>query len=86
MQDLLTLRLTPHVLVHHFRRWETHLTCEIQVALNYTAFSVSEISVFDECQNTCLACAHIYVGFVAVLMNIPQKVIVVESRKCDTIP
>ena len=27
-----------------------------------TPFSVSEISVFDECQNTCFACAHIYVG------------------------
>ena len=71
---------------NHIRRWETHLACEMQVALNDTAFSVSEISVFDKYQKTCLACAHVYVGCDAVLMNIPQKVIVVESRKCDTIP
>ena len=37
-------------------------------------------------QNTCLACAHIYVGCDTVRMNIPQKVIVVESQKCDTVP
>ena len=75
MKDLLTPRLIPHDLV---RRSETHLACEVQVALNYTAFLVSEISVFDKYQNTCLACAHVYVGCNTVLMNIPQKVIVVE--------
>ena len=55
---------------NHFRRWETHLACEMQVALNYTAFSVSEISVFD----------HVYVGCNIVLMNIPQKIM--ECGSC----
>ena len=71
---------------NHIRWWETHPACEMQVALNDTAFSVSEISVFDKYHKTCLACAHVYVGCDTVPMNIPQKVIVVESRKCDTAP
>ena len=58
----------------HNCRWETHLTCEIQVTLNYTAFSVSEISTSNKYQSTCLACAHLYVGCDTVLMSIPQKV------------
>ena len=44
------------------RQWETHLLCEIQVALNDMAFSVSEISVLVKYHRTCLACAHVYVG------------------------
>ena len=67
--------------LNHICRWEIHLACEIQVALDYTACSVSEISVFDKYQNTHLACAHIHVGCDTVLMNIPQKAIVAESRK-----
>ena len=70
---------------NHIRRWETHPACEMQVALNDTAFSVSEISVFDTYHKTCFACAHAYVGCDTVPMNIPQKVIVVESRKCDKV-
>ena len=60
--------------------------CEIQVALNYTSFLVSEISVFDKYQNTCLACAHVYVGCNTVLMNIPQKVIVVKFKSVIRYP
>ena len=45
MQNLPMPHLTPHVLVKPHSRWETHLVCEIQVALSYTTFSVSEISV-----------------------------------------
>ena len=72
MKDLLTLRLTKHDLVC---RSETHLACEIQVALNYTAFSVIEISVFHhKYQPTCLACAHLYIGCDTAPMSIPQKV------------
>ena len=73
-------------LFNHFRRWETHLTYKIQVALNYTAFSVSEISVFDKYQNTRLACAHVYVGCDAMRMNIPQGNCCRKSKvesKCD---
>ena len=40
---------------NHIRRWETHLACEVQIALNCTAFSVSEISVLYKYQKTCLA-------------------------------
>ena len=71
---------------NHIRRWETHLACEIQVALNYMVFSVNEISVFNKYQNTRLAYAHVYIGWDTVPMNIPQKVIIVERQKCDTIP
>ena len=61
----------------HILQWEVHLVCETQVVLNDTEFVVSEISVFHEYHTTCLACAHIYVDCKSILMNIPQKVIVV---------
>ena len=41
----------------------------------------------DKCHTIlCLACAHVYVGYNTMQMNIPKTVIVVKSRKCDTIP
>ena len=54
--------------------------------MRYTAFSVSEIPVHCTrqvpiIQNTCLACAHVYVGCDSVLMNISEKVITVEISK-----
>ena len=73
LQNLLTPHLNPEFLVQPHSSLGEHLSCEMEVAFNCTAFSVSVISVFDECQNTCLACAHIYVGFDTVPMNIPQK-------------
>ena len=53
-----------------------------------TAFSISEISVFDNIRThvSHVRSAHVYVGCDTVQMSIPQKVIVVESRKCDTMP
>ena len=68
---------------------ERHLAYEMQSSAgDDTAFSVSEIAIaFDKkYQKKCLACAHVYVGCEAVPMNIPQKIIVVESGKCNTMP
>ena len=71
MKLVLTSLLTPHVLVQpHPSIWETHLACEIQ-ALNYTTFSVSEISVFGKYQDTRLAYAHVYVGYETAPMSVP---------------
>ena len=44
---------------NHIRWWETHLACEMQVALNDTVFSVSEISVLmrQVSQNMSRMCA-----------------------------
>ena len=80
MQDLLTPHLTPHVLVQPHSSMGDTLACEIQVALNYTTFCRHFQS------DTCLVCAHVCIGCDTVLMRIPQKEIVVESQKCDTIP
>ena len=63
----------------HVKQRETHISCEIQVALNDTTLLVSEVSVFDKYQDTCLACVHVYVGCDTVPINVPQKVMVVES-------
>ena len=49
-------------------------------------FAQWDLSIRQVYQNTCLVCAHVYVGCKTVLMNISQKVIVVRYRKCDTIP
>ena len=73
-----------HIL--HVKQWETHFTCEMQVSLNDTTVLVSEFTVFDKYHATCFACACVYIGCITILVNIPQKVIVVESRKWDTIP
>ena len=70
----------------HVKQRETHISCEIQVALNDTTLLVNEFPVFDKYHTTCFTCAHIYVGCNTILMKILQKVIVVESQKCDTIP
>ena len=72
---------------NHISRWKNHLARERQEALNDMALLVSEISVFDKCHTTyCLACAHVYVCCDTTLVYIPQKVILVESRKWETTP
>ena len=78
MQELLTTHLTPQVLVQPRSSMGDTLACEIQVAFNYTAFSVSDISVFDKYQNTCLVCAHVYVGCDTVQMSIYSP----EGNRC----
>ena len=79
--------LTPYIFVQPHRRWETYLICEMQVTLNETArFEISVPLAFERCHTICLACARVYANCDITRMNIPQKVIVVESWKCDTMP
>ena len=83
MQDLSMSRLTPHVLVQpHSSMGDTPCMWSTRSAKWHSIFSQRDCSlVFDtNYQKICLACAHVYVGCNTVRMNIPQKVIVVESQ------
>ena len=52
------------------------------------ALLVSEISVFHKYHTEHISHVHTFTqaAVLLVLMNVPQKVILVESGKCDTIP
>ena len=71
MQDLSIPLLTRPVLFHpHSLMGDTPCMWDTS-SVNNTVLLVGEISVFYKYQDTCLACAHVYVGWDTVPMNVP---------------
>ena len=88
MQDLSMPLLTPHVLFHpHSLMGDAPCMWDASSVRWHSTFSQRDLSIRQEVSgHISLTCAHFCVGCNTVPMNVPQKIIVVKSRKCDTIP
>ena len=71
----------------HILWWEIHAPCMWGASSVkwHSTFSQWDLSIQQASHNS-LTCLHVYVGCDTMLMNIPQKAIVVKSRKCNMIP
>ena len=86
MQDLLMPLVTLHVLFQsHSSMGDTPCMWGASSVKWHSTFSQWDLSIQQASHNS-LTCLHVYVGCDTMLMNIPQKAIVVKSRKCNMIP